>query len=241
MDLTHVALISVSIFLGGVVSGFAGFAFAAPAGALLAFAFPPSATVPLLLVCGLLNQSLSIWALRAKMRWQSALPYLLGGAVGLQIGIYILSSIGPAVFRHGFGLFLILYALLIALKPVSSENPLMRYPAVSATVGAVGGFIGGFTAMPGAVPAVWLDLCGKGKEDKRGTLQPFIFGMQLFSLPVMLFAHGLNIDPWMIAISIPALVAGTRLGVFLFGRMSERIFRYGTLALLGVSGCLLAI
>ena len=110
-----------------------------------------------------------------------------------------------------------------------------------ALIGFGGGLIGGLTAMPGAIPTIWCDMRGMPKSDQRGLVQPFIVIMQVFALALLLEHHSLSskvvID---LAISLPALFAGTLLGILAFRNINEVGFRRTILVVLLFSGASLA-
>jgi len=112
----------------------------------------------------------------------------------------------------------------------------------TALIGFGGGLIGGLTAMPGAIPTIWCDMRGMPKGDQRGLVQPFIAIMQIFALALLLQRHSLSskvvID---LAISLPALFAGSALGILAFRNINEVGFRRTILVLLLVSGASLAL
>jgi uncharacterized membrane protein YfcA len=112
---------------------------------------------------------------------------------------------------------------------------------LTALIGFGGGLIGGLTAMPGAIPTIWCDMRGMPKSDQRGLVQPFIAIMQLFALALLLQRHSLSskvvID---LAISLPALFAGSMLGIVAFRNINEIGFRRTILVLLLFSGASLA-
>jgi uncharacterized protein len=92
-----------------------------------------------------------------------------------------------------------------------------------AIVGFAGGFVGGLTAMPGALPTIWCDLRGLPKNQQRGLVQPFIAAMQMVALLLMMSRSTLPtgmLNDFMIA--LPALLAGTAAGIVMFGRVNER-------------------
>jgi lysylphosphatidylglycerol synthetase-like protein (DUF2156 family) len=95
--------------------------------------------------------------------------------------------------------------------------------------------------MPGAVPTIWCDLRGMPKGDQRGLVQPFIAMMQLFALLLLLGHHGLSTKVVLdLAISLPALLAGTLLGILAFRKINEVGFRRAILVVLLFSGVSLA-
>ena len=113
---------------------------------------------------------------------------------------------------------------------------------LTALIGFGGGLIGGLTAMPGAIPTIWCDMRGMPKSDQRGLVQPFIAIMQLLALALLLERHSLSsklvID---LAISLPALFAGSVLGIVAFRNINEAGFRRTILVLLLFSGASLAL
>jgi len=78
---------------------------------------------------------------------------------------------------------------------------------------------------------------GMPKGQQRGLVQPFIAVMQLFALGLMLSRNSLSSKVFIdFGICLPALAAGTSLGIILFGRVNELAFKRIILALLLVSG-----
>jgi uncharacterized membrane protein YfcA len=106
-----------------------------------------------------------------------------------------------------------------------------------ALVGFGGGIIGGITAMPSALPTIWCDLQGMPKNRQRGLVQPYILAMQLFALALMLSQSALPSKILLnVAISLPALAAGTALGIAMFHRAKDTGFRRAVLGVLFFSG-----
>ncbi|MEH2551786.1 putative membrane protein YfcA [Bradyrhizobium sp. AZCC 2262] len=113
---------------------------------------------------------------------------------------------------------------------------------LTALIGFGGGLVGGLTAMPGAIPTIWCDMRGLPKSDQRGLVQPFIAIMQVLALALLLGRQSLSsklvID---FVISVPALFAGSVLGIVAFRNINEVGFRRAILVLLLVSGASLAL
>ena len=113
---------------------------------------------------------------------------------------------------------------------------------LTALIGFGGGLMGGLTAMPGAIPTIWCDMRGMPKSNQRGLVQPFIAIMQVLALALLLGRQSLSsklvID---LAISLPALFAGSVLGILAFRSINEAGFRRIILVLLLLSGASLAL
>jgi uncharacterized protein len=94
--------------------------------------------------------------------------------------------------------------------------------------------------MPGALPTIWCDMHGVPKNEQRGLVQPFIAAMQIFAL--VLIRRDLSSEVLLDVVwSIPALLAGSVLGIFAFRRVNEKTFRRIILIILLVSGVLLIV
>jgi uncharacterized protein len=240
-DVASYCLLSVAVFSGALVSSVAGFAFSAAAGAVLLHTLPPTEAVPLMMACSIAVQSVTLWALRHHMQWKGSLVLILGGVLGIPPAVYLLQNANIMIFRMGFGVLVAAYAAYMLFRPALTCT---KHPSNvrNALVGFGGGLVGGLTAMPGALPTMWCDLHGMPKNQQRGLVQPFILVMQLFALALMLSRHSLSpalaVD---MAVSVPALGAGTVMGILLFHRANDAIFRRIILGILLFSGLSLMV
>ena len=241
-DVSLYIVLSVAVFAGALVAGLAGFAFSAVAGAILLHVFPPLEAVPLMMACSIAVQAANLVALRNSMQWKGSLVFIIGGLLGIPIAIFLLQNVDTRTFRLGFGALVSLYATYALLRPTMTYLRQMTSLGRNALVGFGGGLVGGLTAMPGALPTIWCDMHGLPKNQQRGLVQPFIAAMQLFALGLMLSQHDLSSKVFVdFGISLPALIAGTALGITLFGRINELAFKRTILALLLFSGLGLVI
>lgn len=233
----HLALMAAATFVGAVVSGLAGFAFSAAAGAILIHILAPNEAVPLMMACSIAVQSASLLWLRQVMRWRDSLKFIAGGIFGVVPALYLLTHVDAANFRIGFGLFLAIYSSYMLLRPRLHFLTTATTGSYDAAVGFAGGMIGGLTAMPGAAPIVWCDLRGLPKEQQRGLVQPFIAAMQVASM-VLLTGSG-NLSGRVLAdlaVTLPAVAVGTAIGIYMFGKVNELTFRRAVLVALLISG-----
>jgi uncharacterized membrane protein YfcA len=239
---SYSALVSVAVFSGALVSGFAGFAFSAVAGAILLHLMPPIEAVPFMMVCSVLVQATSLFALVQDVQWKRCLILAGGGLLGLAPAVYLLQHVDTTLFRIGFGIFIAAYSVYMLWRSVGTRKVFSAGVVGEGLVGFGGGLIGGLTAMPGALPTIWCDLHGLPKGEQRGLVQPFILVMQLIALALLLprvgWSSGLLFD---LALGTPALAVGTAAGVILFGRVDNTVFRRVVLTTLFVSGLTLAL
>ena len=232
----------LAVFLGAVVQGFSGFAFSAVAGAVLLQVQAPGLAIPLLMICSLLLQAVTMMRLRAAMSVAASLPYLAGGIGGVVLATLAFDRIDPDMFRRLFGAFLVFYAVSTMVRPRPVLLAVPHRPISQTAVGFAGGLVGGLTAMPGAVLAIWCDAQAMPKTAQRAVIQPFIAAMQSLAL-VVLFLKAPAAPAALLhhlPLAVPALFAGGALGLFLFGKVSDLGFRRAISALLFFSGIALA-
>ena len=184
-------------------------------------------------------QGYSVWKLRHALDWRKLWPFVLGAAFGVPAGVALLTWSDPRSVRVAVGVFLVLYSLYAyfrpALKPVT-----MGGGVADAAVGFANGVLAGLTGLAGILVTIWTGLRGWPKEAQRAVFQPVAVAIFLMSA-LWLGARGSITAETakLFALGLPCLIAGTWLGLKLFGRIDEATFRKVVLALLFVSGVVL--
>ena len=235
-------LLGTAVFAGAFVSGMAGFAFSAVAGAILLHVLQPSEAVPLMMACSVGVQTSTLLTLRHQMRWKESLFLIAGGLLALPIAVFLLQSADTRSLQIAFGGLITAYAAYSLFRPALSHLPTIDHQGRNLLIGFGGGLIGGLTAMPGALPTIWCDMHGMPKDQQRGLVQPFIAAMQVSALVLLLTRHELPSNILIdLAVSLPPLAAGTMLGVLMFRRINEALFRRIVLIMLLVSGLSLVL
>jgi uncharacterized protein len=242
-SLSAVLFVSVVLFLAGVVSGLAGFAFSAVAACVL-WLLPPLQAVPLIMLLSTCNQLLSIGKLRREITLLStpgregALPYIIGGLAGVPAGVALLRGLPTSWFAAGLGLFLIVYSVFMLVMPGYARMTVSG-GKVATIVGFLGGIVGGFSGFGASILVVYLGLRKVDKSATRGITQPFIVVMQVVSLGILaaIAPSIFNAFFWILwIITLPAVLLGTSTGVALYRRLSDHNFRRAVLVLLILSG-----
>jgi uncharacterized protein len=233
-------LIFVAVFLGSVVVGAAGFGSAAVAGALMLFWLVPISAVPILNSASLTTQVISVGQLWKALKWRGCLILIIGGLVGIPLGVLLLQRANPDLFRLLFGLFLVCWCTYLLVRPHLKLQ--RRGPWADGLVGLTGGITAGAIAFPGALPAIWCALTRATREEQRGTIQMFILVMQACTM-LYLLTKGLVgrdfIDDYIKM--LPAIMLGTFVGVHIFTKISEALFRRLVLLLLLIAGAIHAV
>ncbi len=240
MDGSVLALYLLSTFVGGLVSGFAGFALGLVVSGVWLHFLTPVQTAILMVGYGLITQGYGIWTLRHALHWQKVTPYVVGGAVGVPIGTALLTYANPAALRLGIGVLLIVYSIYGLARPaIKLASPGV---AVHAGVGILNGLLGGLTGLAGVIVAVWCQLQDWPKDMQRAVYQPALFAvlaMSAVSLIVAGAATALTVKLYLLG--IPVLLVGTWVGLRLYGRLDDAAFRKIILMLLLISGVVLIV
>ena len=234
-------LFLLATFAGALVAGLTGFAFGLVVSAIWLYILTPLQTATLIIAFGLLVQGYSVWKLRGTLDWRRLWPFMAGAALGVPVGVGVLTWANPAYVRMGVGAFLVLYSLYALLRPAI---PAVKAggAAADACVGFLNGVLGGITGLAGILVIIWCGLRGWSKDVQRAVFQPVAIAIFVMSA-LSIGARG-AITPDVIKlflIGIPALFAGTWLGIKLYGRLDEATFRKIVLALLLTSGALLIV
>ena len=226
----------VATFAGALVAGLSGFAFGLVAASIWLYILTPLQTATLIIAFGLIVQGYSVWKLRRALDWKKLWPFVAGASFGVPVGVSILTWANPAHVRAGVGVFLVLYSLYALLRP--SLPPVTHGGATAdAAVGFANGVLGGITGLAGILVVIWGGLRGWPKDRQRAVFQPVAVAIFLMSA-LWIGARG-AITPDVIKlflVGLPALLAGTWLGMKLYGRLDETAFRKVVLVLLLASG-----
>jgi uncharacterized protein len=228
----------LATFVGAFVAGLSGFAFGLVAASLWLYILSPLQTATLIVAFGLIVQGYSVWKLRRAMEWRKLWPFVFGAAIGVPVGVTLLTWANAQSVRVGVGIFLILYCLYAFFRPVL--KPMTGGAAADAGIGFLNGVLGGMTGLAGILVTIWSGLRGWPKEAQRAVFQPVAVSIFLMSA-LWLGAKGTITSETvkLFVIGLPFLFAGTWLGLKLFGRLNEAAFRKIVLALLFASGAML--
>jgi uncharacterized protein len=226
-------------FAGALVAGLSGFAFGLVAASIWLYILTPLQTATLIVTFGLIVQGYAVWKLRHALDWGKLWPFLLGAVAGVPAGIAILGWASPVHVKAGIGVLLVLYSLYALLRPKMPQVA-AGGAAADAGVGFLNGVLGGITGLAGILVTIWCGLRGWPKDRQRTIFQPvavatFAMSAAWLGLRGVVAADTIR----MFLFGLPALLAGTWLGMKLYGRLDEATFRKVVLILLLVSGAVL--
>lgn len=234
-DALTLTVFIAATFAGAFVIGLSGFAFGLVAAPFWLLVLSPLQVATLIVAFAMTAQGYSAWQLRRQIEWKLLWPFLLGSAVGIPFGIWILERASPQPVRKGFGVFLIVYSLYSLFRPhvaVKADGV-----AVHTGVGIVNGLMAGLTGLSGVIIAIWCGLKGWPRDRQRALFQPAAAIVFIMTLAWLGKRGALTQEiGWLVLIGMPALLAGIVLGVKAYGVLDEAKFRRIVLIVLLMSG-----
>jgi uncharacterized membrane protein YfcA len=221
--------------LAGFVQGLTGFAFGLVAMALWSWVLEPAVAGPLVVLCSIIGQTLGLRLLTLSAL-PRAVPFLLGGVIGVPAGVALLPMVEPRLFQGGLGALLLVWCPAMLLAP---RLPRIRFGGAwgDALAGLLGGVMGGIGGLPGPIPILWCILRGWDRAAQRAVLQLVFLAMHLLTLAGYLISGTLTVAVWSQFLPLaPAVVVTSLLGVAAYRRLGDRGFQRLVLGLLAASG-----
>ncbi|MEO0999173.1 MAG: sulfite exporter TauE/SafE family protein [Pseudomonadota bacterium] len=219
----ELALLFGAVVLAGLVRGFSGFGTALVYVPLASLVLPPVSVLVTMIVFDAFGPLPLL-----RRAWRAARPdelwrLVLGAAIGVQIGLWLLTRADPVAFRWAVAVIaLLLVGLLMSGWRFSGRLP----GAGLLGVGGLSGTLGGFGGLSGP-PVILFYLGGPGEAATvRANILLFLVAGNLLSAASfgargLLGAEALLLG---LLLALPYTLA-TLAGQQLFGRASERTFR----------------
>ncbi|WP_424812497.1 sulfite exporter TauE/SafE family protein [Roseococcus sp. YIM B11640] len=237
-------ILPAGCFVAAFCAGLAGFAFNLIAAGILLHFVSPQVLAPVIVVSSLVVQSISLPTILHLVRWRRLIPQIVAGVIGTPIGVMILGVASPRMVGAVVGVLLTGYGgYMLARIALRRAPPSMgEHPWADRFIGFLSGILGGIGGFSGGLFAMWHDVQGLNKDETRARLQPFVTVMQMISV-LTLAAGGFvtRETGFLILTALPALIAGTWLGLRFYRIIPAQGFRLVLLSLLFLSGISLLV
>ena len=239
--LIYLAILIIGAFTAAIVQGASGFGSGLVLNAFWLHIMEPAIAIPLNIITCLLMSGWPLYKLRKTLDFSRLRPFIISGLIGIPIGMLLLQIVDPKLFKISIGIFLVIYALLI-LKNNNLSIKVNTNKSIDSLIGLISGFMGGFAALGGLFPTIWVGLQKLPKNTQRGTYEPFIFItsiMAVISFAIAgLFSLQIFFDLIMI---IPAIIIGSLLGIKIYNVINSEVFQKMILGLIFIAGIILLI
>lgn len=222
--------------VAGLVQGISGFAFAMVAMAIWVWGVDPKLAAVMAVFGGLTGQIISVIRVRRGFHLELLWPFVLGSAIGIPIGTWLLPLLDPNRFKLVLGALLV---LCCSAMLATSRLPKIHHGgrAADAAVGLLGGVMAPISGFSGLAPALWCTLRGYTKDAHRAVLQNFnliVLAATFVSLIVTRRVHT-GLVPQM-AVVAGSLIVPSIWGSKIYIGLSPAAFRNTVLWLLVFAG-----
>jgi hypothetical protein len=240
MDGNLFLLFVLATFFGGFVSGFSGFAMGLVVSGIWLHVITPIQTAALIAGYGLLTQGYGIAKLRHALSWQEIWPLTLGTAIGIPIGVMLMTHINPTYLRIGVGGLLGLYATYSLVRP--PLRPMKISAAADIAIGISNGLLGGLTGLGGIISTLSCQCRGWSKDKQRSVFQPVLFAAFVIISISQFIAGSYTVETLKLyGIGLPFMIAGIWIGFKSYGTIEDETFRKAVLILVLLAGVSLII
>ena len=226
-------------FFAGIVQGATGFGSGIVLNAFWLHILEPSAAISLNIVSCLFVSALPIYKLRKTLDFSKLKSFVFFGVIGIPTGLLILTMTDPSIFKTTVGFILVIFSIW----KFKSKDILINFksnPALDKLIGFISGILGGFAALGGILPTIWVNLQRLPKNTQRGTYEPFIFITSIAAVISFYFAGFLTLDIFYNFLkAFPALMLGSWIGIKIYALINETLFRQVILGLIFLAGLVL--
>lgn len=225
--------IALAAFLAGLVRGFAGFGAAMIYLPIAALFLDPVAAITTLLVMDCFGPLPVARQASRDAHWPDLRKLVIGMIVALPVGLGLLMTIAPEVFRYAVSLIslLLLAALVLGLRYQGQLSAPKVY-----SVGAAGGLLGGAVGLPGP-PAIMFYMASTHRPATiRATMMLYLLAFDLAFLVAVALSGSLTRATIVIGlVLVPATLLGTLVGTWAFRPRFEALYRAAAYIIIGVS------
>jgi|TARA_B110000261_G_scaffold53833_1_gene63552 uncharacterized membrane protein YfcA len=237
----YLLILLVGAFTAALVQGATGFGSGLVLNAFWLHILEPSIAIPLNIFTCLLISGAPIYKLRKTLDFSKLKPFIIFGVIGIPFGMLLLTITDPRIFKASIGIFLVLYALLMLISSNFSIK-VNTNKSIDSFIGLISGLMGGFAALGGLLPTIWVGLQKLPKNTQRGTYEPFIFITSIVAVISFAVAGLYTIQMAYDLLKIlPALIIGSWLGVKIYHVLDGEVFRRTILGLILAAGIVLLI
>ena len=216
-------LVLLIVLGAGIVRGFSGFGSGMIIGPTTAALFSPITALAMITILDAAPALTLALPTFKKVQWREVLPLILGAALALPLGIWLLKSGDPGLLR-----WFISVSIIVAVAVLWSgwKYRGRRSTPISLAVGSVSGFMSAAAALPGpAVLIYWL-----ASAAKAATVRANMVHYLLITDALLIAGYAIGGIYTLDAIQrgllcLPAYLIGILIGARLFSHASERMYR----------------
>lgn len=227
-------LVAVVVYFGITLHSVLGFGVALICMPFLIGILGPASAAALVAIFTVPLQLVIIWRYRHSLNVRPFWRVIVGSALGIPLGVFLLVQLDRQIVLSALGIFLIVYSLYSLLN---LHLPEIRRPGWGFGFGFISGLLAGAYNTGGPPIVIYGTSLRWKPEQFKANLQALF----LISDPLVIFAHlaAGHIDAVVVQatlVALPAVALGTATGFWLSRYVNETLFRRGVLVMLCVIG-----
>jgi len=230
------ALALCAVFFAAFIRGVTGFGFALILAPILLLILTPANAVVVNLFLGLISNILVLFYSFKKVDLKKILPMVIGSALGIPLGAWIIILIEPAALKILIGGVTVSCAVLLALD---FSRTFHHEKLGSSVAGFLSGVLSSSASLGGPPVVLFMHNQNWQKDVIHSSLAVYFLFACFWSL-IALYMSGL-VDTQIIveaASLTPALLSGVGLGIMFFHRINARYFRHLSIVIVLCAGIL---
>ncbi len=227
-------LIAAIVLAAAFLQSLSGFGFAIVVMPVLTLILGLQTAAPLVSLTALTVYAINVTRFRRAIQAGEVLRLGLASALGVPMGIWVLSNVEGTVVKQALGLLLLLFALYSVIRPVTSWIPSARwvYPA-----GFLAGCLGGAYNTPGPPAIVYGTLRQWPRDEFRAVLQSLFLVNGVLVVASHIAAGHLTAPVLTYYLyTVPGLAVGILLASRVDSRVDRERFRILVMAMISVLG-----
>ncbi|MEM9277106.1 MAG: sulfite exporter TauE/SafE family protein [Pseudomonadota bacterium] len=220
---TAMQIVMAIVFITGIVRGFSGFGSGMIIGPSTAALFSPVTSLAMLTILDALPTLTLVWGARKNVNWREIIPIVIGYALLVPLGVWVLKTGDPIVLRWFISISIFI-AVAILWSGWKYTGP--RTSPVSFSFGGLGGFMGAAAALPGPpVLVYWLASTARAIT-VRANMIYYLFLTDLIVIAGYLVGNIYTAEAVMRGlICVPVYFIGILIGTRFFAGASDELYR----------------
>ncbi len=247
------ALSALVIFFATIVHGTAGFGLAQVSMGLMPLFRAPGPASVIFSIVAVVSNARIWWSVREDFDWKAWIIPVIGLAAGMPLGIYVFQQLNREQLRLAIGIVLLVAVALIAavrqldvVQQWIKDADLQPHWSWGVIAGFLAGILGGAVSIPGPpmiLYGAFLVAAGFWKSSKMKAIFTAFFGTLMLYRLISLTVTGQVTLPLVVeaGVALPGLLLGSWLGILIYEKIPDAIFRWVILALLTINAFILIL
>jgi uncharacterized membrane protein YfcA len=222
-DATTIATISAAVFVAAFLQSLSGFGFAILIMPLATLLLGLQTAAPLVALAALTTYAINLIRYHRAINYGELWRLGLAAALGVPIGVWLLTNANESFVKQVLGVLLIAYAIY-SLANIETSRLVSRRWVYAA--GFVAGCLGGAYNTPGPPAILYGSLRQWPKDEFRAVLQALFFVNGALVVSTHWLTHHLTIQVFALYLyAVPALALGILIGSLIDGKVNRNHFR----------------